>query len=277
MIASADESLTLARLLRDALDTGVTPAAQRPAALQALLHDQVCALALGRRADGTQDVLRELVAIATTADAAGMRWHAPTLQDGRVVLVGESPADRPERGYVLTVRAQGSRIIQLAQQRTAPRPAVAAPLHLPQALRIMINGALEDRHPMLLAHVDSHGQPTLSFRGSLQVHGDDALSLWVRNPQGGFISAIRANPRVAMMYRNEQTKATYQLKGRARVADAATERQAVYDAAPQVERDHDFAMAGAAVIVALDSVEGYAGLGPGGQIDRIRLMRSPAA
>lgn len=276
MMPVSAEPLTLARLLRDTLDTGVTPAAQRPAALQALLHDQVCALALGRRADGAQDVLRELLAIAATADAAGMRWHAPTVQDARVVVLGESPPERPERGYVLTVQARDSRIVQIAQQRTAPRAAVAAPLQLPQALRTMINGALEDRHPMLVAHVDAGGQPTLSFRGSLQVYGDDSLSLWVRNPQGGFVAAIRANPRVAMMYRNELTKATYQLKGRARVGEAPAERQSVYDAAPQVERDHDFAMAGAAVIVELDSVEGYAGLGPGGQIDRIRLVRAAA-
>ena len=274
---SLSDTLARASELRDALDAQVTPPASRAAALQALLDPQCRFLALNRAIAGAPEVLRELLSIGTVADGAGMRWCEPSQNDGRIVLLAESPPDRPDRGYVLTLRAEGPRIVELAQQRTAPRPAVGQALRLPPALRAMIDGALQNRHPMLLAHVDADGQPTLSFRGSVQVHGDDSLSLWVRNPQGGFIASILRNPRVALMYRDEGSKATYQFKGRARLAADGAERQAVYEAAPQVERDHDFAMAGAAVIVDLDSVEGYAGLGAGGQTDRIRLLRHTQA
>jgi hypothetical protein len=57
-------------------------------------------------------------------------------------------------------------------------------------------------------------------------------------------------------------KATYQFQGRARVTEVAAERQRIFERAPAVERAHDFAMLGAAVVVDLDRVEGYAGLGP---------------
>ena len=130
---------------------------------------------------------------------------------------------------------------------------------------------------MLVAHVDAQGQPILSFRGSVQVHGDDQLALWIRNAEGGFIQAIRANPRIALMYRDEQAKATYQFQGRARVTDAAAERERIFQRAPAAERAHDFAKLGAAVVVDLDRVEGYAGLGPQGQVDGIRMLREGAA
>jgi hypothetical protein len=108
------------------------------------------------------------------------------------------------------------------------------------------------------------------------VHADDQLALWVRNAQGRFISAIQANPRIALMYRDEGAKATYQFQGRARVTEVAAERQRIFERAPEAERAHDFAMLGAAVVVDLDRVEGYAGLGPHGQIDAIRMLRDPA-
>jgi hypothetical protein len=51
----------------------------------------------------------------------------------------------------------------------------------------------------------------------------------------------------------------------------------VFDAAPEAERAHDFAMLGVAVLVDLDRVEGYAGLGPGGQVGQVRMLRDAAA
>ena len=119
--------------------------------------------------------------------------------------------------------------------------------------------------------------PILSFRGSVQVFGDDQLALWIRAADGNFLRAIRGNPRVALMYRDEGTKATYQFQGRARVTQDAAQRQQVFQRAPAAERGHDFAMLGAAVVVDLDRVEGYAGLGPQGQVDPIRMLRAGAA
>jgi len=95
--------------------------------------------------------------------------------------------------------------------------------------------------------------------------------------EGGFIQAIRANPRVALMYRDEDAKATYQFQGRARVTAVPSERQRIFERAPAVEQAHDFAMLGVAVVVDLDRVEGYAGLGPQGQVDPIRMLREAAA
>lgn len=151
-----------------------------------------------------------------------------------------------------------------------------AQLRLPEAVKRRIDHALVERPPMLMAHVDAQGQPVLSFRGSVQAHGDGQLALWVRNPEGGFMAAIAANPRVAFMYRDEDAKATYQFQGRARVAGDARERAAIFERAPAAERNHDPQMRGTAVVVDLDRIEGYTGLGPQGKVDPLRLLRDPA-
>jgi hypothetical protein len=140
-----------------------------------------------------------------------------------------------------------------------------------------VDNALVERHPMLMAYSDPDGQPVLSFRGSVQAWGDDQLAMWVRSADGAFMQAIRRNPRVALVYRNEESKATYNFQGRARVSDLESDRQRVFAAAPEAERGHDFAMLGVVVLVDLDRVEGYAGLGPAGQVDQLRMLRGAPA
>jgi hypothetical protein len=108
----------------------------------------------------------------------------------------------------------------------------------------------------------------------VQALGDDQLALWVRNANGGMLRSLQKNPKVALMYRDEDSKATYQFQGRARVTTDESERRRIYDASAQVEQAHDFAQLGVALIIDLDCVEGYAGLGPAGQIDRIRMVRT---
>ena len=153
-----------------------------------------------------------------------------------------------------------------------PRPK-PQPLVLPATVRTLIDNALVDKRPMLMAHTAPDGQPVLSYRGSVQVLGDDRLGLWVRNAQGAFLQALALNPRVAFMVRQESSRATYQLQGRAYVSAAEADRTRVFEGAALAERNHDLERRGVAVIVELDRVEGYAGVGPAGQIDAICLQR----
>ncbi|MGE0316186.1 MAG: carboxylesterase family protein [Lautropia sp.] len=157
----------------------------------------------------------------------------------------------------------------------ASGPPPAQPLRLPAALRARVDGALANRCPMVLAYTADDGQPILSFRGSVQVYDDDALAMWIRKPDGRMMASIAVRPRVTLMYRDEATRATYQFQGRARRVDDPDVRERVWSSAPEVERAHDPSRTGAAVVVVLDRVEGYAGVGPSGQIDKLLLRRHP--
>jgi hypothetical protein len=245
--------------------------------LAALLHPQARYMVLGKELAGAESVAQELVDGPIGALARRLDWQPPRVVDGSVRLYGERKPGTRDRGIVLTLGFEGDAIALVQEQRTTPPPADAQPMVLPDALKRRVNHALAEKHPMLVAYTDPRGQPVLSFRGSVQVFGDDALSLWIRAAEGQFVQAIRANPRVALMYRDEEAKATYQFQGRARVTEDADERHCIFQGAPGVERAHDFAQLGVAVIVDLDRVEGYAGLGPQGQVDPLRLQRGAAA
>jgi hypothetical protein len=262
-----------ARLLEARLEGGEEGRSR----LLPLLHPQARYMVLGKEVSGASAVADELLTGGNGELSRRLAWDAPRAVDGRVLLVGRRhPASR-DRGLAITLQLEGEAILLVQEQRMPAPPGVVQAIVLPEDLRVRIDNALAQRHPMLVAHVDAHGQPVLSFRGSVQVHGDDRLALWVRNAEGGLVQAIRANPRIALMYRDEEAKATYQFQGRARVTDAAEERRRIFERAPAVERAHDFAMLGAAVVVDLDRVEGYAGLGPQGQVDPMRMLREPAA
>jgi hypothetical protein len=139
------------------------------------------------------------------------------------------------------------------------------PLQLTPELHSKINNALAEGHPLVLAVVDVTGQPQLSFRGSLQTYSDTQLGVWLRNVQGNTIEAIRRNPKVALIYRSETTP-LLQFHGRARIVTDSEERERVFTAAPEVERQRDPDRKGVAIIIDLTRIEGVLGFGPDGPI-----------
>ncbi|MEZ5660678.1 MAG: pyridoxamine 5'-phosphate oxidase family protein [Burkholderiaceae bacterium] len=239
-------------------------------AMLGLLVPQITLVALNDRVEGRDAVIARLI----DDDRYRRLAWGPAQPDGdRIRLSGYQPDGSSGAGLVLTLHPSDDGLLRIEQQRTPPPPPPATPVRLSAELAARINTALESKSPMLLAYTDFSGQPVLSFRGSVQTIGDDELGLWVRNSGGRFLRSITLNPRVALMYRHESSKATYQFQGRARVSELPADRERVYAKAPRAEREHDFARLGVAVIITLDRVEGYAGLGPGGQIDRILMQR----
>lgn len=255
----------------------VGPQAQVQDKLLALLHPQAKFMTLGKRAAGAAAVADLLQNGPNGELARKLQWQAPLAVANGVRLTGERRPGSTDRALVVTLGFEGAAISLVQQQRTAPPPPEATNIVLPEALKKMVDNALVERHPMLVAYCDPQGQPVLSFRGSVQAWSDDQLAMWIRSADGAFIRAIRDNPKLALVYRDEETKATYNFQGRASVTGLASVRQRVFDSAPEAERAHDFAMLGVAVIVDLDRVEGYAGLGPGGQVGRVRMLRDPAS
>jgi len=132
----------------------------------------------------------------------------------------------------------------------------------------MVNTALERGRMLSFAYVDPEGRPALSFRGSLQTHGDSQLAIWVRNPEGGLLKAVRAGHVhvVALYGQLTPEKAFITFRGRARIDNSDAARRAVYQSAPKLEQDLDKEQRGVALIIDLDSVDGLLG----GQLLRMR-------
>jgi len=130
-----------------------------------------------------------------------------------------------------------------------------SPLKLTPEIKALVNDSLTSGNPMVLAAVDANRRPLLSFRGSAAVHSDDQIGLWIRNNQGGTIEAIKGNPQVAMMYRSA-TVPMLQFQGRARIVADTAQRNRVFEAAPERERNSDPERKGTAIVIDLDSVSG---------------------
>ena len=138
-------------------------------------------------------------------------------------------------------------------------------IQLDDDIRAAINGAFAARNFVVLGYVGDEGAPHLSFRGSTQVFGPDQLAIWVRNPDGGLVRAVRTRPKVSLLYHSSEPRRILTFMGRGRVEPGAND--VVYANAHPAERDRDPEKKGVALIVDLDDVSGF---GPSGLIRMTR-------
>jgi hypothetical protein len=142
-----------------------------------------------------------------------------------------------------------------------PAP-VGTELKLSAALKETVNTALAHGRMMSVAYVSPDGRPELSFRGSVQAYSDTQLAIWVRNPEGGIVHAVSGGrPHIALLYGElgAQSKAFLTFRGRGRLDSSESVRRKVYEDSPEGERNLDKDRKGVALIIDLDSVDGFFG------------------
>jgi Pyridoxamine 5''-phosphate oxidase. len=247
----------------------------RDEAAQGLLSEDIVYRTLGLELNGRAQVLAHLTGEETGRFYRQAEWSEARLHGDSILIEARVSDQSPYDTKILLFHFRDERVRLIEEQLLLPmkRPPVTK-LAMGAELKEMVNSALVRRNPMLLAHVDADGQPVVSFRGSVHVISDDQLALWARNAKGRFLSAIAANPKVALMYRDNESRATFQFQGRARVAVGDEERKRVFEALPEVERDHDFGELGTAVIIELDRIEGYAKVEGGGVVGAVNMRRA---
>jgi hypothetical protein len=140
-------------------------------------------------------------------------------------------------------------------------PPVLTELKLSAQMKDAIDKGFETGKPVVIAYVDESGAPQISYRGSTQAYSDTQLAIWVRNPEGRILESIEKNPAVALIYGNfdPSSRGFMIFRGRAHVDGGAAVRGHVYEHAHAFERDKDKERKGKALIIDLDSVEGFFG------------------
>jgi hypothetical protein len=184
-------------------------------------------------------------------------FNAPREEDGRVKVDAEFPpmGAAPQKLSLTFSFDDSDRIKRVEQQQQAAPPQPPAET-LPGFVRGIINGALANGTPMVVAYTDENGQPVLSLRGSTQVYSDTQLSIWVRNADGGIVKTMARNPRVSLLYRDSKTRTTLIIQGRGHVETSPEVRERVFALSPEVEQNHDTARKGAALIIDITSLGG---------------------
>jgi len=133
-------------------------------------------------------------------------------------------------------------------------------LEISDAVGVRLAGALTSGHPATIAYVGADGLPHISHRGSLQRLNDRQLAVWARNPGGGLAQAMAGRTAVAVLYSDFSDLARrvlFNAVGRGRVEPDEAVRRAIYDNAPQIERQADPDRRGVAIVIDVDEISGY--------------------
>jgi len=140
-------------------------------------------------------------------------------------------------------------------------PTVLTDLKLTKEMQEAVNTAFAMRRPMVISYVDENGSPQLSYRGSTQAFSETQLAIWVRNPKGRILDSIAKNPSVALLfgYFEPDDRGFMIFHGRARIDASDAVRDKVYGNAHEFERNQDPDRKGLAMVIDLDSVDGFFG------------------
>jgi hypothetical protein len=120
-----------------------------------------------------------------------------------------------------------------------------------------VDGAALRGATLAVAYVRENGSPSVSLRGSTQVHGPGELAVWARKRDSGLAVAIAKEPRVSLVYYGGPDgpgPMFLSIEGRARVAPELNEQ--VWAAMIDGERQQDPERQGVAVLIEVDSVAG---------------------
>src|SRR6195256_5179162 len=244
-----------------ALRTGEPTAAQL--ASQYLADDVV--LASGQtEVSGRDEVTKRITGqwpLTPVFQHAG--FGPPQESDDTLKLEAEFPpmGAAPQK-LSLTFSFNGSDKIERVEQQQQAAPAQPPSETIPTFVRGIINGALANGTPIVVAYTDEDGQPVLSLRGSTQGYSDTQLCIWVRNADGGIVKTMARNPRVSLLYRDSKSRTTLIVQGRGHVETDPAVRERVFQLSPEVEQNHDPARKGAALVIDIVSLSGGTVRGP---------------
>lgn len=119
---------------------------------------------------------------------------------------------------------------------------------LTEEMQTAINNAFTDGFPIVWASAGSDGQPVLGFFGTTQAYSDHEIGIWMRTPERGFLTRIQENPKATMLYRNTQSRLSFQIHVEARRVDDEAVKKTIWSNAAEFERNQDPEMKGTAVV-----------------------------
>ena len=120
-------------------------------------------------------------------------------------------------------------------------------------MRRLVDNALSDGFPCILATASPVGEPSIGYRGSFMVWDDDSLAYWERSKRTG-LENIESNPKVVMIYRNTKERQSWKFYGDAIVHRNDSIRDQVLARTIQPELDRDPELQGYGVIIRLNRI-----------------------
>ena len=183
-------------------------------------------------------------------------WTDPRVeQDGTLTVSADIGGGLLSSSRLTFTFNDQDQITRVEQVNAGGTPAPATD-RIPEFVKGIINGALANNTPLIVAYTDENGAPNLSLRGSTQVYSDTQLSIWVRHANGGMANALKKNPRMALMYRDPPARTNLTFEGTAHFETDSAIRDRVFELAPEVEQKHDLQRIGAALLIDVTRLTG---------------------
>jgi hypothetical protein len=166
------------------------------------------------------------------------QWTYPTPDGDELVVTGRFP-DLGSTPSSVTLRFAfdaAGRITRV--DHATAREAATHVETIPAEVRSVVDNALANGTPMVLAYVNQAGKPVQTIRGSVQVYSPTEVCAWLRHAEGDTVTSVRTNPNISFMYRDSRTRTTISFEGPARFTQTDAERARVYELAPETEQMH---------------------------------------
>jgi len=256
-----DKRITAAEAYLLALRTGAVPATEEAGKHLAENVKLTGATVWGRQGatlEGKKDVLYRITGEwpNTPVYVKGF-WSEPKLEGDKVKITGTFPAmGAAPAAMSLTFSYDANGQISQVDQEITPQPRPETTDYIPDAARVLINGALRNNTPMTVCYVDEEGKPNMSLRGSVQVYSPTQLSIWLRNKEGGLPASLKTHPTIGLLYRDSYSRSTLSIQGIGHVEEDPEICERVWNSIQDVEQKHETRDVGCALIIDVKKLQG---------------------
>ena len=137
-------------------------------------------------------------------------------------------------------------------------PTIRPMIKLIDQMRELIDNALANGCPCILATASPDGEPDIGFKGSMMVFDDESLAYWERTRRQ-HLKNITANPKVIVLFRDTKTKVNWRFHGVATVHDSGAVRDQVMARTVPAELEKDPERKGSAVVISIEKVTNLGG------------------
>jgi len=125
-------------------------------------------------------------------------------------------------------------------------------------MKELIDNALANGSPCILATVSADGEPDIGYKGSMMVFNNESLAYWERTKRV-HMKNVKENPRVIVLFRDAKTKAAWRFHGTATMHESGPIRDQVMARTVKDELDKDPERKGASVVIRLDKITNMGG------------------
>ncbi len=131
-------------------------------------------------------------------------------------------------------------------------------INLTENIAKVVDNALANGFPCILASASASGEPDLGPKGSMMVFNGESLAYWERSKRV-HLKNVSENPHVVVMIRDQNAKVALRFHGEATVHESGPIREQVMAKVVKPELDKDPERTGLAVVIRVDRVTTLSG------------------